>query len=316
MNFSKPLKQLSLATLMASALFSPAQAQDITLGVTMSAFDDNFRTLLRRGVERYAGEVGVNLQVEDAKNELGNQMNQIQNFIASGVDAIIVNAVDSNSTLGITNEADLAGIPLVYLNMEPINLKRLPDNQAYVGSVETDAGQHQAEEACRQLNGKGNVVILMGDLVHHAALERTRIVHEVFKRPECAGMKVVEEQSGKWMRTEASDLVTNWLSAGIEFDAIIANNDEMALGAIQALKAVGREMDTVIIAGIDATSDAMHSMEAGDLDITVYQDAFSQGKGAVDTALALIDGQDVDNEVWVPFKLVVPSNLSEFKSLN
>ena len=310
-------KTLAMATLMAGTTLSPAYAKEVTIGVTMSAFDDNFRTLLRRGVERYADDVGVKLQVEDAKNELGLQLNQIQNFIASGVDAIIVNAVDSNATMGITDEAQAAGIPLVYLNMEPINLQLLPDNQAYVGSIEAEAGKLQAEEVCRQLNGQGNAVIIMGDLVHFAALERTRIVHEVFdSNPNCQGMKIVEEQSGKWMRTEASDLVTNWISAGIDFDAVITNHDEMAIGAIQAMDAVGRDMKDVVVAGIDATADAIQAMEVGELDVTVYQDAFSQGKGAVDTALALIDKKNVPNAVWVPFKLVTPQNLDEFKGKN
>ena len=79
--------------------------------------------------------------------------------------------------------------------------------------------------------------------------------------------------------------MTNWLTAGIEFDAVISNNDEMAIGAIQALKAAGVDMDEVIVAGVDATQDALAAMKAGDLDVTVFQNAAGQGKGAVDAAL-------------------------------
>lgn len=312
-------KKLALAIIASTALTLPAVpafAKDLRIGVAMSAFDDNFRTLLRTSMEKYGKEKGVELQVEDAKNELGTQLNQVQNFIASGVDAIIVNAVDTDSTQTMSDDAEAAGIPLVYVNLEPINLNSLPDDEAYVGSKESDAGTYQAQEVCRQLHGKGNVVIMMGDLSHDATIKRTKAVHDVFKTKECLGVKIVSEQTAKWMRSEANNLMTNWLSAGIDFDAVIANNDEMALGAIQALKASGRKMDSVIIAGIDATADGLAAMKAGDLDITVFQDASSQGRGAVDAAIQLAEGKPVDQEVWIPFQLVTPANYQQFTGKN
>ncbi|MGY0588221.1 MAG: substrate-binding domain-containing protein [Paraglaciecola chathamensis] len=210
-------------------------AKDLNIAVTMSTFDDNFRTLLRMGMIEHARDLSIDLQVEDAKNELGTQLNQIQNFIASGVDGIIVNAVDTNSTIGISQEAKAAGIPLVYVNTQPINLVSLPASQAYVGSNEVDSGTLQAKEICRQLNGKGQVAVLMGGLSHFAAIQRTKDVHDVVATPECSGMKVVEEQTANWVRSEANNVVTNWVSSDIPLDAILANNDEMAIGAIQAL---------------------------------------------------------------------------------
>lgn len=96
--------------------------------------------------------------------------------------------------------------------------------------------------------------------------------------------------------------MTNWLSAGVQFDAVISNNDEMAIGAIQSLKAAGRSMDSVIIAGIDATQDALAAMAAGDLDVSVFQNAAGQGKGALDAALKLAKGDAVDKKVFVPFE--------------
>jgi inositol transport system substrate-binding protein len=210
-------------------------AKDLNIAVTMSTFDDNFRTLLRMGMIEHARDLSIDLQVEDAKSELGTQLNQIQNFIASGVDGIIVNAVDTNSTIGISQEAKAAGIPLVYVNTQPINLVSLPASQAYVGSNEVDSGTLQAKEICRQLNGKGQIAVLMGGLSHFAAIQRTKDVHDVLATPECSGMKVVEEQTANWVRSEANNVVTNWVSSGIPLDAILANNDEMAIGAIQAL---------------------------------------------------------------------------------
>jgi len=127
---------------------------------------------------------------------------------------------------------------------------------------------------------------------------------------------VVEEQTANWSRQQGADLMTNWLSAGIQFDAVIANNDEMAIGAIQALKAAGTDMDAMIVGGVDATQDGLAALEAGDLDVTVFQNAAGQGQGALDAALALARGEEVEREVWIPFELVTPDNLAEYQNKN
>ena len=110
--------------------------------------------------------------------------------------------------------------------------------------------------------------------------------------------------------------MTNWLSSGVEFDAVVSNNDEMAIGAIQSLKAAGKDMGEVIVGGVDATQDALAAMAAGDLDVTVFQNAAGQGQGAVDAALALAKGEAVEQKVYVPFELVTPANLKDYQALN
>lgn len=292
-----------------------------TVGVSMALFDDNFLTVLRNGMIEYAeGLDGVDLQVEDAQNDVGRQLNQIENFIAAGVDAIIVNPVDTSATEAMTQAAESAGIPLVFVNRKPINLDSLPDDQAFVGSDEVDSGTLQGTEVCRLLTEQGtnpaNVILLMGELSNEAAITRSQMIRDTVARPECAFMTIVEEQTGNWNRQQGQDLMTNWLTAGTEFDAVISNNDEMAIGAIQALKAGGVAMDDVIVAGIDATQDALAAMQAGELDVTVFQDAAGQGAGAVETALALARGDAVESSVMVPFELVTPGNIDGFLQRN
>jgi inositol transport system substrate-binding protein len=305
---------------MLTLLSTPAMAE--TIGVTMSRFDDNFLTVLRNGMQEYAGTLdGVELQIEDAQNDVAKQLNQIQNFIASGVDAIIVNPVDTDATLAMTQAAANAGVPLVYVNREPVNVDELPDGQAFVASDERESGTLETQEICRLLKEKGKgeaakVVVLMGELSNQAARQRTQDVHDVIETPECSFIEVVEQQTGNWQRTEGADLMTNWLSAGLKFDAVISNNDEMAIGAIQALKSAGVSMDEMLIGGVDATQDALAAMKAGDLDVTVFQDAAGQGKGAVDAALALASGEAVEKKVYVPFQLVTPDNMEKFLAKN
>ncbi|MCX7301049.1 MAG: sugar ABC transporter substrate-binding protein [Rhodobacterales bacterium] len=292
-----------------------------TIGLSMATFDDNFLTVLRNGMVEYAATLdGVELQAEDANADVGKQLSQIENFIASGVDAIVVNAVDTSATQAMSDAAEAAGIPLVYVNRQPINVDSLPDNQAFVASNEVDSGTLQTLEVCRLLTEAGTnpatIVVMVGDLSNQAAVQRTADIHEVISRPECSFMTIAEEQTATWSRQLGADLMTNWLGAGVTFDAVIANNDEMAIGAIQSLKAAGVDMSTMIVAGIDATQDALAAMQAGDLDVTVFQDAAGQGAGSLDAALALARGETVEQKVYIPFQLVTPANIGDYLSAN
>jgi len=313
------MKKLLLGAALSALMTGSAFAANV--GVSMALFDDNFLTVLRNGMIEYAKTLdGVNLQMEDAQNDVAKQQSQVQNFIAGGVDAIIVNPVDTDATVALSKIAADAGIPLVYVNREPVNVNELPAKQAFVASDERESGTLEAKEVCRLLKEAGktqaNIVVMMGELSNQAARQRTQDVHDVIATPDCSFMKIVEEQTANWQRTQASDLMTNWLSAGVQFDAVVSNNDEMAIGAIQALKAAGKDTTKEIIGGVDATQDALASMKAGDLKVTVFQDAAGQGKGAVDAALKIAKGEKVDTKVYIPFKLVTPANLDEYLSKN
>jgi inositol transport system substrate-binding protein len=314
------MKKTLIAAGLVSLMSTTAMAE--TIGVTMARFDDNFLTVLRNGMIEYAeGLEGVELQVEDAQDDVGRQLDQINNFIASGVDAIVVNPVDTSATEAMTAAAEAAGVPLVYVNRQPINLDTLPDNQAFVASNEVDSGTLETLEVCRLFAEQGTdparIYVMMGQLSNQAAVQRTADIHDVMASGDCAvTLEIIDEQTANWSRDEAQDLMTNWLSTGEPFDGVIANNDEMAIGAIQAMLAAGISMDDVVVAGIDATQDALAAMGAGQLDVTVFQDAAGQGSGSINAALGLARGEDVDQTVWIPFQLVTPSNMSDYTSRN
>ncbi len=314
------MKAKLAAAAVACLIASNAQAENI--GVSMQSFDNNFQTLLRLGLEARATQIGgVTIQVEDAQGDVAKQQNQINNFIASGVDAMVVTLADTSSAPAITAAAEGAGIPLVYLNLEPANLASLPDTQAYVGSTEADSGKLGGEAACRLLSAAGKasdaqVYILMGDLVHDAARARTAAVKDALSSGECRGASVADEQPAGWSRNMALDLTTNWITSGRPIDAIFANNDEMAIGAIQALKASGAQMNQVVVVGIDATQDGLAAMQAGDLDVTVFQNATGQASSAIDAAVALARDEPVEQQVMVPFELVTPENMADYAQRN
>ena len=314
------MKKTLIVAGLASLMSTSAMAENI--GVSIYLFDDVWTTVMRNGLTEHADTLdGVDVQVEDALDDVARQLDQINNFVASGVDAIIVQPVDTSATEAMTNAAAEAGVPLVFVNRQPINLETLPDNQAFVASNEIESGTLAAFEGCKLLRAAGKSggargYMLMGQLSNQAAVQRSKDVHDVIGMDMCNFVELIDEQTANWQRDEAQDLVTNWLSAGEPFDVIFANNDEMAIGAIQAMKAAGISMEDVVVTGVDATQDALVAMQAGDLDVTVFQDARGQGVGALDTALALSRGKAVDNSVFIPFKLVTPDNVGEYLTKN
>jgi ABC-type sugar transport system substrate-binding protein len=318
------MKKLALAALTGALLLGAAtgSASAVTVGVSMAQFDDNFLTVLRNGIDAYAKTLpDTTVQIEDGGNDVAKQLSQVQNFVASKVDAIIVNAVDTDATEAISKAAADAGIPLVYVNREPVNVDKLPPKQAFVASNEKDSGTLETQQICKLLKdgGKGsgaNVFVMEGQLNNQAARQRTQDVHDVIATPDCSFIKIIDEQTANWSRDEAQTLMANWLTSGQAWDAVISNNDEMAIGALQAMKAAGIDTTKVIIGGVDATQDALASMKAGDLKVTVFQDAAGQGKGSLDAALKLAKGEAVDKKVYVPFQLVTPENMANFMKKN
>jgi len=286
---------------------SPGQQ---VVGVSMAYFDDNFLTILRTAMADYARTFpGVVLQFTDAQGDVGKQLSQIQNFVAQGVVAIIANAADTSGTRSMTNVARDAGVPLVYVNRRPAE-ETLPEGVVFVGSEELQAGTLEMEELARLMNYRGNVAIMVGELTSNGAQLRTKAVEQVVAK--YPGMSIVEKQVGNFQRERGLDLMNNWLTAGTKIDAVAANNDEMAIGAIMAIRQAGIPDGKVLVGGVDATPDGLAELVKGTLAVTVFQDARGQAKGAVDAAVALARGERMDRFVWIPFELVTRDNYKSF----
>jgi inositol transport system substrate-binding protein len=304
-------KHVLLPLLAATAITLPMAANAQKVGLAM-ANQDTFLAYMSDALRAQAKKVGADVQMEIAGDDVGKQLSQIQNFIAQKVEAIIVNPVDTDVTPRITKLVTAANIPLIYVNRRPADFEKLPAGVAWVASDEKVSGTLQTQEVCRVMKGKGNIVVLMGELSNEAARTRTKDIENVLATKECSGIKILDKREGKWQRTAGNDITTNWVANGMKFDAIISNNDEMAIGAIQALKAARKWRPDFMVAGIDATPDALASMKAGDLKVTVFQNAAGQGAGSLDAAIKLIKKQSVDRFVNIPFELVTPGNLSRY----
>jgi inositol transport system substrate-binding protein len=305
-------KHLLTACAMAMCLATPTLARATDIGVAMALFDDNFLTNIREAMAAHAKELGdVNLQFEDAQADIGRQINQVQNFVAQGLDAIIVNPADTAATQAITDMVAASGIPLVYVNRGP-EQKNLPEKVVVVESDHIVAGRLQMEALAECMGKKGNVAIMLGELASNATQQRTAGNKEVIgKHPD---IKVIQEQTANYQRNQAIDLMTNWITSGEEINAVAANNDEMAIGAILAMQQAGMSPDQVCVGGVDATADALDYMQQGLLDVTVFQDAKGQGRGALDAALKLVKGEQVEPYTMIPYELVTPKNMADYRN--
>ena len=285
---------------------SGATGEAVTIGVTFPILDQFLQTVAD-GMEEKAAELGnVELTIVAAEEDTATQLGQVENFVTQGVDAIVVIPVDTDAAAPMTAVAQAADIPLVYVNRRPSDL---PSGVPYVGSDSLYAGTVEMQELAKLANGQGNVVILIGDPANEAAVLRTQGCKDVVAQNP--GMTVTKEQAGNWYREEGLSIMENWLQSGDQIDVVCANNDEMALGAIQALKNANK-LDQVLVGGVDATADALAAMQAGELEVTVFQDAQGQGGGGVESAVTLANGGTVPDLIDIPYVLVTPANMAEY----
>lgn len=280
----------------------------IKIGFAMSAFDDKWLTYLREAAEKKAKELGVEMAVVDAKDDASVQLGQVENFVAQGMDAIIVVPVNTDATAPITKACFDANIPLIAVNR---NFKSQDDYTTYVGSNSIDAGIFQMEYIGEKLGGKGNIVILRGADGHEAATARTEGNYKVIEE-KYPDIKVLADDTGKWDRALGMSLAENFLQKfGEDIDAFVCNNDEMAIGAIKAIENAGLK-GKILTAGVDCTPDALVELKKGDLSFTVFQDPSGQGAGGVQAAVDLVNGKTVEKVVWIPYVPVPPEEYDTY----
>jgi len=287
---------------------APAGGGDITIGVAFPN-SDTFLSRVQDGMKVKAEELGVTITITDAKDDTATQLSQVENFISQKVSALIVVPVDTSAAQPMADAAKAAGIPIVFVNRNP-SIAGVP----YVGSDSLYAGTVEMEELAKLAGNKGDIVILQGQVTNEAAVLRTQGCNDVAAK---VGMTVVATQAGDWDRAKGQAITENWIQAGTlkAGDVVCANNDEMALGAINALKAANL-LDTVFVGGVDATSEALAAMQAGDLEVTVFQDASGQGAGGVQAAVDLVNGKTVADYVDIPYVLVTPANINDYLGAN
>src|ERR1700726_788734 len=315
------MKTMKLAKLLLPAIAimaimlgnTPAlSAQKIKIGVAMALFHHVHVTNLSHNMTKWAStHTDVELTVVDAANDTAKQVGQVENFLAQGMDSVVILPVDTAATGPMTKTVTKAGKVLVYVNRQPANL---PKGVVYCGSKSIEAGIMNMEELGKAMGGKGNLVILMGELSNEAALGRTDGIKKVVKE-KFPDIKIAREQTGNWQRAQGKTIMENWLASGQEIGGVASNNDEMALGALQAIKAAGK-LGKIPVGGTDGSHDALESMDKGELNNTVFQDPVGQGNEAVNAAYLLVKKESnpkvVDDNIWIPYQPVTKENYKTF----
>ncbi len=299
-----------------------------SIGVSIYKFDDNFMTLYRNELERYLTGGGAKVQITDGKNDQAEQTNQIQNFITQGVDALIVNLVQSSSAPQIADLCNDAGIPVVFINREPEPAEEERwgtegMKATYVGADARQSGTFQGE-IIAELADKGDAdgdgtlryVMIMGDPENIDAQYRTEFS---IKALTDAGITVEKlfEQRGDWDQTKGQELAANALAAsGDKVDVIFCNNDAMANGALQAIEAAGRKVnEDIYLVGVDALSETLGFIQEGRFTGTVFNDHLSQARTAGDIASQFIGGATVEPVNMVDYIKVTPENVAEILAM-
>ncbi|MDR3170163.1 MAG: substrate-binding domain-containing protein [Treponema sp.] len=314
---------VGVAVLLATAVFAGCTKKEapggtasaksvakIKIGYLNSNDNDTWLSYLKdEFIAYFADKPQYELLFENGQDDVVRQNDQVNSMIVNGVKALVVNPINTTAVGPITKAAADAGIPLVYVNRNPFSDGTLPPNVYYVGSDSIVGGRIQMEEMGKILGGHGEVCILMGRLDNEAAIERT-VGNEQIIAEEFPDIKVLAKETGNWARDQGLDVTQKWLTAYPTLTAILSNNDEMALGAIEACRTAGRA--DVVVMGIDATPDAKAAIKDGRMAATVLQDAAGQGQGAAEYVHKVLNGEKPEPINWVPYVLINLENLSLF----
>ncbi len=305
---------------------------EVKVGISIYQFADNFMTLYREELEKYLiEELGVkkeNISIMDGKNDQGEQMNQIRNFITQGCDVMIINLVQASSKPTATEECNAAGIPVVYINREPEAEREQAwvdegIKATYVGADARQSGTFQGEEIA-ELENKGDAdgdgvvryIMVQGDPENVDAQYRTEFSIQALTD---AGVEVEElvKMRGDWDQTKGQEITANALSQhGAKIDVVFCNNDAMALGALQAIEAAGRKVnEDIYLVGVDALVEVVEHVMNDKMTGTVFNDYFGQAHTAADKAMDFVNGKDVDNVYMVDYVKVTTENAAEILDL-
>lgn len=266
-----------LLVIAVAALFGAAFAQSV--GLSLSTLNNPFFVEVRDGAQRAADELGLELIVTDAQDSVSAQISNIEDLLQSGVAVLIVNATDSDAVVPAVMEANNRNVPVIAVD-RGVNGGTLA---YFIASDNLAGGRLAGEYICEQLGGSGNVVELEGIPGASAARERGQGFNEA--ADACEGLEVVARQTANFNRAEGLTVMENILVAQPEIDAVFAHNDEMALGALQAIQASGRD---IMVVGFDATDDAVDAVNACTMAATVAQQPSMLGDEAVRAAAEII----------------------------
>ena len=318
---------MALVMVLGACTFASAEVKTYKVGISIYQYTDNFMTLYRNEIADYfktleTDEVKYELVFADAKNDMAEQTNQMNNFVTQGMDVIILNPVQTSSADVLIDIAVGAGIPLVLINREPLaydadgnTLDMAYDGilnnpkVCYVGADARQSGTYQGELILAtanqgDINGDGKIsyIMIQGDPENIDAQYRTefsvKALTDAGKEVEC-----LDSQVGNWDQTKGQELCGNALTKfQYDVEVVFCNNDGMAMGALTAIQTAGRVIgEDIYLVGVDALPEAVEAIKAGEMTGTVLNDHVGQSHAAVDVAIQLLKGEEIQDYYWVNY---------------
>jgi len=272
-----------------------------TVGLAISTLNNPFFVDLRDGAQAAAAKAGIALVVLDAQNDPARQASSVEDLIAKKVGAVIINPTDSDAIVPTVKKLNAAKIPV-------ITVDRAANGgtvAAHIASDNVAGGRMAAAYVARRLKGKGNVVMLEGIAGSSAARDRGKGFREGLQK--FPGIKIVASQTADFDRSKGLTVMENILQAQKRIDAVFAQNDEMALGAVQAIEGAKRQQ-AMFVVGFDAIADALKAVNEGRMAATIAQQPKVMGRLAVEAAASRLKGGKVAKFTPVPLRLVTKNS--------
>ena len=273
--------------------------------LSVSTQTNPFFVQLVDGAKKKAKELGVTLDVQDASDDAAAQANHLQNAITQNVACVIVNPTDSDAVSASVEVLNKAKIPVIAVDRNATK----GELASFIASDNVAGGEQAADTLAEAIGDKGKVLVLQGTPGASATRDRGKGFDEAIAKH--SGIEVVASQTANFDRAQGLDVATNLLQANPDVVGIFAHNDEMALGAIEALGAkAGKEVKVV---GFDGTADGLKAVESGKMLATIAQQPAELGSKAVEQAKKILDGGKAEKEIQVPVVVVTEKNAGEFK---
>jgi inositol transport system substrate-binding protein len=290
---------------------STSGASGKTVGATLLSLQYPFLVTLNDEMKKEATAKGLKLTSLDPRQSTATEQTQIENLIAQKVNAIVMIPVDPKASQAAAKEVNAAKIPLIVVNTQ-FSSDFTGKYVCYIGSDDSQAGQIQGDYLAKTLPDGGNVIYLVTQYGGSSTELRKAAFDKVLKAHP--NLHVVSELADQGSRAAAKSTMENLLQKYPKgtVQAVVAQNDEMAIGASAAIYAAGRQSDFKVIEGIDGSAAGLAAVKDGTMTATVFQDAVGQGKQAMEVAAEVLAGKSVPKKISIPFQLVTKANLSQY----
>jgi len=288
---------LALSIILIVGVSAGAAAQDIKIGLAVSTLNNPFFVDLKDGAEAMAEEMGIEILTVDAQDDAASQLSSVEDLLIRQIDVLIVNPVDGNAVVSAITAANDAGVPVITVDRgaEGGNVA------SHIASDNVAGGEMAGDFIAEQLGETGKVVELEGIPGTSAARDRGEGFNKAMDK--YPGLEVIARQPAAFDRAEGMTVMENILQGNPEIDAVFAHNDNMALGAMEAIEAAGRS-DEIMIVGFDAIDDAREAVTEGNMAATVAQKPALMGEMSVEIAVKVVNGEEVDEYTPVPLELI------------